>query len=150
MPRSKIFLPDINVWIAAAAGKHVHHTTAKEWFGRVESGGAAFCRITQMGFLRLVTNSRVMQEDVLDQNQAWDAYEKIARDRRVIYVSEPENLQATWKLLTQSSMAGANLWTDAYLAAFATLQGMTLVSFDRGFRNQHNLDCVVLPEALRS
>jgi predicted nucleic acid-binding protein len=29
--------------------------------------------------------------------------------------------------------AGANLWTDSYLAAFACQTGITLVTFDRGF-----------------
>ncbi len=115
MPRSKIFLPDINVWLAAAAGKHVHHATAKQWFTEVERGGAAFCRVTQMGLLRLVTN-----------------------------VAEPESLEPTWKQLTRAVVGGKNLWTDACLTTFAILHGMRLVSFDRRFAKRDGLDFELL------
>ena len=146
MQRSRIFLPDINVWIAIWWSGHIHHPSAKKWFGTVERGGAAFCRITQMGFLRLITNRRVMGEDVLSQKHAWEIYDKIARDKRVIFVSEPENLESTWKRFTQSRFSGTNVWADAYLAALATLHGLTLVSFDRGFTDRQGLDWIHLLE----
>jgi len=52
MPTSKITLPDINVWVALASDRHFHHGLARDWFATVGETGAAFCRVTQMGFLR--------------------------------------------------------------------------------------------------
>ena len=49
-------LPDVNVWIAIAADEH--HATAGQWFDTV-SVPVCFCRITQMLFLRLLTNAKV-------------------------------------------------------------------------------------------
>jgi predicted nucleic acid-binding protein len=51
-------LPDVNVWIAIAANRHEHHATARQWFDTV-SVPVCFCRITQMLFLRLLTNAKV-------------------------------------------------------------------------------------------
>ncbi len=51
-----IYLPDVNVWIALAADKHIHHSVAKRWFTNIQADQVLFCRITQLGFLRLLTN----------------------------------------------------------------------------------------------
>ena len=53
-----IWLPDVNRWIALAAEGHVHHVPAREWFAAQPVASVAFCRITQMGLLRLLTNSK--------------------------------------------------------------------------------------------
>ena len=58
--RMIISLPDVNVWIALAAEGHVHHLPARKWFAAQPTASVAFCRITQMGLLRLLTNSNVM------------------------------------------------------------------------------------------
>ena len=71
MPTSKITLPDVKVGVALASDLHVHHGVARDWFMAVCEAGTAFCRVTQMGLLRLLTNSRVMGDDVLNQQQAW-------------------------------------------------------------------------------
>ena len=59
------YLPDVNVWIALAAERHTHHHAARRWFGNLQNEKLAFCRLTQMGFLRLLTNRHVMQEEVM-------------------------------------------------------------------------------------
>jgi uncharacterized protein len=62
---SMIYLSDVNVWVAFASDWHVHHPVAKSWLEGLGTEQIAFCRITDLGFLRLLTNSRVMGEDVL-------------------------------------------------------------------------------------
>ena len=57
-------LPDVNVWIAIAADRHVHHDFARQWFDSAVAP-VCFCRVTQMAFLRLLTNPKVMGEDSL-------------------------------------------------------------------------------------
>jgi toxin-antitoxin system PIN domain toxin len=137
-------LPDINVWIALASDRHVHHQTAAAWFDEIESGAAAFCRVSQMGFLRLITNRHVMGADVVTQKEAWQTYQKLSRDQRVTFLNEPADLEDEWRRLTQASSASTNLWTDAYLAAFATRRGLTIVSFDGGFQKTPGISATIL------
>jgi len=91
MPRlKKSCLVDLNVWIVALAyDLHVHHSVARNWFDGVGPEQALFCRWTQLGFLRLLTNRKVMGDDVLNQPGAWKTYDRTLLDSRVTFVSEP-------------------------------------------------------------
>jgi toxin-antitoxin system PIN domain toxin len=109
MPKSKICLLDVNVWVAFAWAGHVHHEIARTWFAGLESGGAAFCRVTQMGFLRLITNHHVMGSEAVSQPRAWTLYEDLARDERVTFAPEPAEVEAAWKHHTQGSFTGTNV-----------------------------------------
>ena len=122
----------------------MHHGLARDWFTAGSTAGIAFCRVTQMGFLRLVTNSRVMGEDVLNQRQAWGVYGELARDPRVIFALEPPEIEPVWKKLTQSAFAATGLWTDAYIAALALIDNFRVVSFDKGFSKIPGLDLTIL------
>jgi hypothetical protein len=134
-------LPDINVWIALASDRHVHHETAKKWFAEIEPGGAAFCRITQLGFLRLITNRHVMGADVVTQKEAWQVYQNLSKDQRVTFLPEPSGIEEGWRRLTQSGTAATNTWTDAYLCAFAAIRNLQIVTFDSGM---HGADTIIL------
>jgi len=127
-------LPDINVWIALASDRHVHHELAKKWFAEIEPGGVAFCRVTQMGFLRLITNRHVMGADVVTQKEAWQVYQNLSKDQRVTFLHEPSGIEEGWRRLTQGGTAATNTWTDAYLCAFASIRNLQIVSFDSGIR----------------
>ncbi len=134
MPTSRIFLPDVNVWLALASRRHLHQAAAAAWMERVGAQQAAFCRITQMGLLRLLTNARAMGVDAIGQVAAWEVYRNMTADPRVRFLSEPAGLQESWRQLTRKPQPATNLWTDAYLQAFARLQDLQVVSFDQGFR----------------
>ena len=144
MPTSKISLPDINVWIALSSDRHAHHGRAGNWFRATGEAGAAFCRVTQMGFLRLLTNACVMGDDVLSQRQAWSIYDHLVSDPRVVFALEPPNIEHVWKKLTQSAFGATSLWTDAYIAALALLHDFCVVSFDKSFANIAGLDSTIL------
>ena len=118
MPRSKICLPDVNVWIAFAWAGRLHHEIAKTWFASLGPGEAAFCRITQMGFLRLITNARVMSNEALSQRNAWAIYEDLSRDKRVTFTIEPAEVEPVWKRYTQGLFTGTNAWFFFIINAF--------------------------------
>jgi toxin-antitoxin system PIN domain toxin len=131
MPASTTFLPDVNVWLALASRRHVHAPACGRWLNAIESGEIAFCRVTQMGLLRLLTNETVMGSDVLSSRQAWRAYWTILADERIQFAPEPFTLEQEWRKLTTHNRPTPRIWTDAYLAAFARAGGMRLVTLDR-------------------
>ena len=55
-------LLDVNGWLAAVWARHRHHATAKQWVDN-EEDDLAFCRVTEMSLLRLVTNPAVLGTD---------------------------------------------------------------------------------------
>jgi uncharacterized protein len=133
-----IYFPDVNVWIALYSPGHVHQAAALEWFGSSPESGIAFSRITQMGFLRLLTNRHVMGINMLNPASAWQAYDEFLQNARIFFAHEPPSIEKNWRALTEPSDSGANAWTDAYLAAFANQSGYTLVTFDTQLaRRQH-------------
>ena len=127
------FLPDVNVWIALTVSGHVHHAAAKTWFDMSADDSITFCRVTQMGFLRLLTNPHVMSGDALTADRAWGLFDALMRDTRIRFAAEPPGLDAHFRQSTQHRRSGAGFWTDAYLAAFVTAAGFTLVTFDSAF-----------------
>jgi hypothetical protein len=87
-----IFLPDVNIWIALTSNRHVHHSLATEWLQGIENEQIAFCRISELSFLRLLTNAHVMGKDVLSPVEAWLVYDEWRTDDRVIFLPERANL----------------------------------------------------------
>jgi uncharacterized protein len=144
MPASGIKLPDANVWLALAHSDHVHHAKAKEWFDTLTNETAAFCRITQMAFLRHLTNSHIMGTSVQTQVGAWKMYDQFVADPRVTFVFETPNIEARFRAVTQRTSPSHGWWTDAYLSAFAMDSGFQFVTFEKGFRSDGNLDLLIL------
>ena len=151
MKASGVSLVDANVWLALAVDAHFHHTTAKAWFEELSDESCAFCRITQMALLRHLTNAKIMgNANVLSQQQAWQAFEKLTADARVVYLDEPPALTPVFQSLTQSPFPSHKQWTDAYLAAFSECLGLELVTFDADFRSFPNLNVRVLKQSVES
>lgn len=128
-----IFFPDVNIWIALTSDRHLHHSLAKAWLQGVDADRIAFCRITELGFLRLLTNAHVMGKDVLSPVEAWRVYDEWRADDRVIFLAEPSEFSERWRRLGGQISGGPNVWTDAYLAAFAAHANATIVTLDRKF-----------------
>jgi len=103
-----------------------------------------FCRLTQLGFLRLLTNKHVMQEEVMRPDEAWQAYRVLRLDRRIGYWIEPDGLPETWQQFTDGPLTSPNLWTDAYLCAFAHAAQLTLVTFDAKIPAREDVSCLLL------
>jgi len=134
------FLPDVNVLFPLLVSRHAHREKALAWFEGIEAGDAALCRITRLGVLRLLCTPQVMGPDVLRPEAAMEAFAMLESDERMVLVPEPEGLDVFLKSLVASRASSPNLWTDAYLAAFAQTSELRLVSFDRGFVKFSGLD----------
>jgi uncharacterized protein len=123
-------LVDVGVWLAAVWGRHIHNPVAADWFGR-EEDGIAFCRVTQMGLLRLLSNAAIMGEDAIERSQAWRTYDQLWADERVVWADEPVELDAVWRAISARDDKSHKLWTDDYLAAFAQASDAALITLDR-------------------
>jgi uncharacterized protein len=145
-----VSLPDVNIWIALAAEGHVHHVPARDWFTAQPDASVAFCRITQMGLLRLLTNSNVMGRAPRTILQAWEAFEHLRADRRLVFATEPDAIESAWRQLMTQAGVGPSSWTDGYLAAFAEAHSYSLVTFDAGFERWPELKLTLLSFAQNS
>ena len=136
MPASTTsFFPDINVWVALTYEGHVHHPIAAAWFATLRADvSLVFCRLTQLGLLRLLTTDAVMGDEVMTQPQAWAAYDRWQQDPRVGLVDEPAEIEARFRAITRLRQSATKDWGGSYLAAFATVGQLTLVTLDRGLR----------------
>ena len=137
-------LLDVNVWLSLAFDSHEHHPPARSWFLAREVESCCFCRVTQQGFLRLATTPRVLSRQALSQREAWQAYDAICGDPRVVYADEPEGIEPLWRRHTQRDTYSPRVWTDAYLAAFAQAADLELVTFDRGLAETRGPRCTLL------
>ena len=122
-------LVDVGVWLAAVWGRHVHHPIAADWFDG-EADDIVFCRVTQMGLLRLLSNPAIMGGDAIDRSQAWRTYDQLSADERVLWAGEPAQLDAVWRAISARADKSHKLWTDDYLAAFAQASDATLITLD--------------------
>jgi len=136
---TRLFLfPDINVWVALSYDRHVHHRTALQWFEHLAPMARLFfCRLTQLGLLRLLSSTVVMGPDLAkSQQEAWKAYDSWLQDERIGFLEEPAELEARFRALTRSPQASPKDWADSYLLAFASAADLRLVSFDQGLRQK--------------
>ena len=148
MLSARSILADVNVWIATMVAEHPHHRSAKSWWQHevLPSGDVvAFCRHTQLGLLRLLTNEKVMGDQRRTHLQAWGDYLQLLSQNLVIYREEPEGVGDVLEALCKLGGSSPNFWTDAYLAAFAKAGDLTFVTFDKGFKRFPRLKLDLLP-----
>jgi len=129
-------LVDLNVWLAIVWGRHEHHDIAKKWFD-AEEDDLIFCRVTQLGLLRLVTNAAVTGSDALLRRRAWDLYAELIADPRIRFLAEPHGLEVFWVAFSKRDDRSHLLWTDDYLAAFAQASEAEIITFDKAFSRRY-------------
>ena len=138
------YLPDVNVWIALAVDVHVHNSVASRWVEQLRREKLAFCRITEMGLLRLLTNRHVMDGSPLSASEAWTTRDRILGDPRMVVVNERDDFEEHWRQTAHAGKVGPNFWTDAYLISLCGSAGCTLVTFDRALARQTRCDVLLL------
>ena len=144
-------LLDINMWIALTLETHPQHKSARQWYEKelLLHWELVFCRPTEMGFLRLITQEKVMNRcsaAAMTNSEAVKFLANVYDDRVVSRADEPPATRALWLELADHFQAAPNLWMDAYLAAFAIALDAQMVTFDRGFDSfvRHGLNLALL------
>jgi toxin-antitoxin system PIN domain toxin len=133
------FLPDLNVWLALSVLRHPHNAEAWNWLRMLQPGRTKliFSRYTQIGLLRLLTNTVIMGEETLTLGNAWEVYEGWLEDSRIEFQQEPRGIDSAFRDATMFfvSKQATKLIGDCYLLAFAQLSHATLVTFDRSLQD---------------
>jgi hypothetical protein len=139
MPRStrSFLFPDVNVWIALTYRGHLHYASARTWLDSVpDESELCFCRLTQIGFLRLLTTPAVMGNKAVSQSEAWEVYEDWLDKGRSVFVDEPPLIEEIFRALSRSRQAAPKDWADSYVSAFAQVSGLRLVTFDHALQRR--------------
>ena len=126
------YFPDLNVWLALTLDSHDHFPAATAWVESLpESFELLFCRFTQLGLLRLLTQRSVAGARTLSQRQAWMAYDRWLKRGGAVFVDEPLGLEVEFRALANQGQPAPNDFADSYLAAFANSHSVELVTFDK-------------------
>jgi uncharacterized protein len=128
------YLPDLNVWLALSWANHLHSDAAWAWFSRQEDDNFFFCRLTQLGLLRLLATSAIMGKDLRTIGEAWKVYDRWLADSRVGIRLEPFDLDVRFRAATRpvSRLSSPKALGDCYLLATCQAMDLTLVTFDWG------------------
>jgi len=127
------FFPDLNVWLALSVSDHPHSVRAWRWLNELpDDVKLFFSRYTQIGVLRLLTNTSVMGEQTVTPKRAWSIYDRWLEDVRVDFHTEPRDLDVAFREATRAlaNRPASKTVGDCYLLAFAKDTRSTLVTFD--------------------
>jgi len=128
------YFPDLNVWLALTVGPHERHSEAASWLDSVTGTACVgFSRYTQIGLIRLLTNTAVMGAGVLTLGKAWTVYERWLEDPRVEFYPEPGGLDGAFRDAATPFFGkpASKAVGDCYLLAYAKQSDAALVTFDK-------------------
>lgn len=125
---------DLNVLIYATDTESKHHDSARSWLDTAMASSSTIGLPTSVtvGFVRLVTNPRVMVRP-LKPNRAIDIVESWI-NRSSVSVPQPTARHYTvLRELLDATGVGGNLVSDAHLGALAIEHGAELCTYDSDF-----------------
>lgn len=125
-----IHLLDTNLLIALAWPHHVHHAQAHEWFHRLGRKGWASCPLTQVAFIRISSNPKII-EDAVSPREALEVFNKIVKVPGHHFWHD-NVAPADTKVFASVALVGHRQVTDAYLLALAQHHKGKLATFDKG------------------
>lgn len=128
----KTALLDINILTALLWPTHEHHDAAHQWFARRARAPWATCSLTQLGFVRIVSNP-AFSRDALSPLEALALLgENLAHPAHEFWTNSVQLPPAVKAM--QPRLQGYKQLTDAYLLALAHRRKGVLATFDRGLR----------------
>ena len=123
-------LLDTNVLIALSWPNHVHHAKAHEWFQSTGRTAWATCPLTQIAFIRISSNPKIIA-DAVTPREALEVLKKIV-DVPGHHFWPDAVAPTDTKAFTSAAFVGHRQVTDAYLLSLAQHYKGKLATFDRG------------------
>jgi toxin-antitoxin system PIN domain toxin len=125
-----ISLLDVNVLLSLAWSNHPHHHLAHGWFAREATLGWATCLLTQIGFLRLSLNPKIVGV-ALDCQAVMALLAGLTAHPNHRFVDLAPTITAAPFDELVPAIAGHQQITDAALMHLARFHGMKLVTLDQ-------------------
>jgi uncharacterized protein len=130
LKREAVWLLDANLLIALTHAAHVHHREAHAWFADRSDRCFATCALTQLAFVRLSCNPRVVGAEITPAQAMQALAELTAHSGHSYWADTPEPLGLA--TLNSAALVGHRQVTDAYLLGLAAQQDQILATLDRG------------------
>lgn len=128
----KTTLLDVNVLIGLLWPAHEHHQAAHRWFAARGRARWATCPLTQMAFVRIVSNP-AFSTDALAAGEALSLLERnLAHPAHQFWSDDLGLAEALGP--AASRLQGHRQLTDGYLLGLAVRREGALASFDAGLR----------------
>jgi toxin-antitoxin system PIN domain toxin len=134
----KVALLDLNILTALLWPTHEHHGAAHRWFAARGRGLWATCNLTQLGFVRLVTNP-AFSSDALSPAEGTALLRDNLNHPQHEFWGESLDLPTALRGV-ESRLQGYRQVMDAYLLATAERRHGVLATFDRGLRTLAGAD----------
>ena len=135
------YLLDVNVLIALAWPLHVHHSIAHAWFEAVGQQSWSTCPLTQLAFVRISSNPKIISTAVSPRAAALALGEMVALEGHVFWADDLRvNDLASF---TCNALVGHRQVTDAYLIELAKRHKGKVATLDAGLTD-------LLPQADRA
>ena len=129
-----MIVPDVNLLVYSVDAASPFHVGARRWWDGVLSSDSevGLCYPSILGFLRMTTNRRVFESplaivDGLNRVQTW-----LDQPNTVLLAPTDRHWPILFGLL-EAANVGANLTTDAHIAAYAIERAGTVYSNDGDF-----------------
>jgi uncharacterized protein len=125
-----VHLLDTNVLIALAWPQHVHHGKAHEWFRQVGRKAWATCPFTQVAFMRISSNPKIIPDAVSPREALQVLKQIVAVSGHQFWSDDLSPTEAA--VFSSVALVGHRQVTDAYLLALAQHRRGKLATFDSG------------------
>ena len=128
----KAALLDINILTALLWPTHEHHDVAHRWFGGRRDAAWATCSLSQLGFVRIVSNPAFSRDALSPMEALALLAENLAHPAHEFWIDSRQVPRAVKGM--EARLHGDKQLTDAYLLALAHRRKGVLATFDRGLR----------------
>lgn len=125
-----MILLDVSTCLAGFWPAHVFHEPTRSWLNDASDDSLGLCRVVHLGWLRLLTNSAVLGEDVLTRAEAWNFVASVLTDARFGWIDETDTVDERFAQLAAIPDRSHKLWTDDYLASVALAGGHSFATLD--------------------
>jgi hypothetical protein len=128
----KAALLDLNVLTALLWPAHEHHEAAHRWFRARQPAAWATTPLTQLGFVRLVSNPAFSRDALSPAGAVALLAQNLTTPSHRFWT---DGLQVPTALRgREAALQGHQQFTDAYLLALALRHAAMVATFDRGLR----------------
>lgn len=124
------YLLDVNMLIALTWPKHIHHETAHRWFKRNHTAGWATCPVTQLGFVRISSNPKIIA-DAVSPREAVAMLERLVKLPHHEFWADDIAVGGDGPF-SSLALIGHRQVTDAYLLSLAQHHHGKLATLDQG------------------